>query len=107
MDQVNEMQTIALPRPEDELLCSGHAACPGCTEPMTLRHILSVLGPNTMAVIPPSCMAIIPGPHPLTSRRIPVYQPTLESSAAAASGLRRALDAQGRHDTQVIVLAGD
>jgi pyruvate ferredoxin oxidoreductase beta subunit/2-oxoisovalerate ferredoxin oxidoreductase beta subunit len=107
MDQVNEMQTIALPRPEDELLCSGHAACPGCTEPMTLRHILSVLGPNTMAVIPPSCMAIIAGPQPLSSLRIPVYQPTLESSAAAASGLRRALDAQGRHDTQVIVLAGD
>ncbi|HPP84056.1 MAG TPA: thiamine pyrophosphate-dependent enzyme, partial [Rubrivivax sp.] len=37
----------------------------------------------------------------------PVYQPTLESSAAAASGIRRALDAQGRRDTQVVVLAGD
>jgi pyruvate ferredoxin oxidoreductase beta subunit/2-oxoisovalerate ferredoxin oxidoreductase beta subunit len=36
-----------------------------------------------------------------------VYQPTLEASAAAASGLRRALDAQGKRDTQVIVLAGD
>ena len=36
-----------------------------------------------------------------------MYQPTLEASAAAATGLRRALDAQGKHDTQVIVLAGD
>jgi pyruvate ferredoxin oxidoreductase beta subunit/2-oxoisovalerate ferredoxin oxidoreductase beta subunit len=52
-------------------------------------------------------MAIIAGPQPFSSMRIPVYQPTLESSAAAASGLRRALDAQGRHDTHVIVLAGD
>jgi pyruvate ferredoxin oxidoreductase beta subunit/2-oxoisovalerate ferredoxin oxidoreductase beta subunit len=43
----------------------------------------------------------------LSSLRIPVYQPTLESSAAAASGLRRALDVQGKHDTQVLVLAGD
>ncbi len=60
-----------------------------------------------MAVIPPSCMAIIAGPQPFSSLRIPVYQPTLEASAAAASGLRRALDAQGQHDTQVIVLAGD
>ena len=60
-----------------------------------------------MAVIPPSCMAIIAGPQPYSSLKIPVYQPTLEASAAAASGLRRALDAQGKHDTQVIVLAGD
>ena len=60
-----------------------------------------------MAVIPPSCMAIIAGPQPYSSLRIPVYQPTLESSAAAATGLRRALDAKGKRDTQVIVLAGD
>jgi pyruvate ferredoxin oxidoreductase beta subunit/2-oxoisovalerate ferredoxin oxidoreductase beta subunit len=52
-------------------------------------------------------MAIIAGPQPYSSMSIPVYQPTLESSAAAASGIRRALDAQGRRDTQVVVLAGD
>jgi pyruvate ferredoxin oxidoreductase beta subunit/2-oxoisovalerate ferredoxin oxidoreductase beta subunit len=52
-------------------------------------------------------MAIIAGPQPFSSLRIPVYQPTLEASAAAASGLRRALDAQGKRDTHVIVLAGD
>jgi len=106
MGQVNAMSTTMTPI-EESLICSGHAACPGCVEPLTVRHILSVLGPDTMAVIPPSCMAIIAGPQPFSSLRIPVYQPTLEASAAAASGLRRALDAQGRHDTQVIVLAGD
>jgi pyruvate ferredoxin oxidoreductase beta subunit/2-oxoisovalerate ferredoxin oxidoreductase beta subunit len=89
------------------MLCSGHAACPGCVEALSVRHLLAVIGPDAMAVIPPSCMAIIAGPQPFSSLRIPVYQPTLESSAAAASGLRRALDAQGRHETQVIVLAGD
>lgn len=105
------MQTIAIEAANaaaaPELLCSGHAACPGCAEPISLRHILAVLGPDTVAVIPPSCMAIIAGPQPFSSLRIPVYQPTLEASAAAASGLRRALDAQGKRDTQVIVLAGD
>jgi pyruvate/2-oxoacid:ferredoxin oxidoreductase beta subunit len=69
--------------------------------------VLATMGPDTMAVIPPSCMAIISGPQPFSSLRIPVYQPTLEASAAAASGLRRALDSQGKRDTQVIVLAGD
>jgi pyruvate ferredoxin oxidoreductase beta subunit/2-oxoisovalerate ferredoxin oxidoreductase beta subunit len=103
------MQTISLPQTptEEQLLCSGHAACPGCVEPLTVRHILSVLGPDTMAVVPPSCMAIIAGPQPFSSLRIPVYQPTLEASAAAASGLRRALDAQGKPETTVVVLAGD
>ncbi|WP_374677668.1 thiamine pyrophosphate-dependent enzyme [Piscinibacter sp.] len=105
------MQTIAIEAANaacaPELLCSGHAACPGCAEPITLRHILAVLGSDTVAVVPPSCMAIIAGPQPFSSLRIPVYQPTLEASAAAASGLRRALDAQGKRDTQVMVLAGD
>ena len=99
------MQKIELR--QDPMLCSGHAACPGCIDALSVRHVLAAMGPKTMAIIPPSCMAIIAGPQPYSSLKIPVYQPTLESSAAAASGLRRALDARGEHDTQVIVLAGD
>ena len=99
------METLELQ--EKAMLCSGHAACPGCVEALSVRHVLATMGPDTMAVIPPSCMAIIAGAQPFSSLRMPVYQPTLEASAAAASGLRRALDVQGKHDTQVIVLAGD
>src|SRR6187549_1649349 len=99
------MQTLDLP--EKPMLCSGHAACPGCVEALSVRHVLATMGPDTMAVIPPSCMAIIAGPQPYSSLKIPVYQPTLEASAAAASGIRRALNATGRGDTQVLVLAGD
>ncbi|MBC5768122.1 thiamine pyrophosphate-dependent enzyme [Ramlibacter albus] len=91
----------------EEMLCSGHAACPGCMEALSARHVLACMGPDTVAVIPPSCMAIIAGPQPYSSLKIPVYQPTLEASAAAASGLRRALDSQGKRGTQVLVLAGD
>jgi pyruvate ferredoxin oxidoreductase beta subunit/2-oxoisovalerate ferredoxin oxidoreductase beta subunit len=91
----------------NELLCSGHAACPGCIDALSARHVLSAMGPDTIAVIPPSCMAIIAGAQPMSALKIPVYQPTLESSAAAASGLKRALVAQGKPDTQVLVLAGD
>ena len=105
MGKVNSMETLELNQPP--MLCSGHAACPGCVEALSVRHVLATIGPDAMAVIPPSCMAIISGPQPFSSLRIPVYQPTLEASAAAASGLRRALDAQGKRDTHVIVLAGD
>jgi pyruvate ferredoxin oxidoreductase beta subunit/2-oxoisovalerate ferredoxin oxidoreductase beta subunit len=99
--------TMHLAPLQQDYLCSGHAACPGCIDALAARHILAAMGPDTMAIIPPSCMAIIAGPQPMSSLRIPVYQPTLEASAAAASGLRRALNAQGKHDTQVLVLAGD
>jgi pyruvate ferredoxin oxidoreductase beta subunit/2-oxoisovalerate ferredoxin oxidoreductase beta subunit len=92
---------------EEPVLCSGHAACPGCIDALSARHVLSTLGRDAAAVIPPSCMAIIAGAQPFSAMRIPVYQPTLEASAAAASGLRRALDASGRKDTHVVVLAGD
>ena len=47
------------------------------------------------------------GPQPLSGLRIPVYQPALATSAASASGLRRALDARGKRDTHVVVFAGD
>jgi pyruvate ferredoxin oxidoreductase beta subunit/2-oxoisovalerate ferredoxin oxidoreductase beta subunit len=90
-----------------EMLCSGHAACPGCIDALSARHVLAAVGADAVAVIPPSCMAIIAGAQPLSGMRIPVYQPSLESAAAAASGLRRALDASGRHGTEVVVLAGD
>jgi len=105
MGKVNRMETLDIN--QKPMLCSGHAACPGCVEALSVRHVLATIGPDAMAVIPPSCMAIISGPQPFSSLRIPVYQPTLEASAAAASGLRRALDAQGKQGTHVIVLAGD
>jgi len=44
---------------EESMLCSGHAACPGCIDALSVRHVLAALGPKTMAIIPPSCMAII------------------------------------------------
>ncbi len=86
---------------------SGHAACPGCVLALGLRHILNTMGPDTMAVAAPSCAALMCGAQPCSSMKIPVYQTTLESSAAAASGLRRALNTQGKQDTTVMVIAGD
>ena len=101
------MRLEKLDLPEEAVLCQGHAACPGCLDALSARHVLGTIGRNAAAVIPPSCMAIIAGAQPLSGMQIPVYQPSLEASAAAASGLRRALDASGRGDTHVVVLAGD
>jgi len=92
---------------EQKVFNSGHSACPGCSEALAIRFILNTLGPDTIAVVPPSCIAIISGPQPLSSMRIPVYQSTLEASAASAAGIKRALVSKGNTHTTVVAIAGD
>ncbi|HWT80340.1 MAG TPA: pyruvate synthase subunit beta, partial [Candidatus Methylomirabilis sp.] len=90
---------------EQKVFNSGHSACPGCSEALAIRFILNTLGPDTIAVVPPSCIAIISGPQPLSSMRIPVYQTTLEASAASAAGIKRALVSKGNDHTSVVAIA--
>jgi len=92
---------------DDGQFCSGHVACGGCVEALALRVILNTVGPDAVAVVAPSCTAVICGPHPYSSVKIPVFHTTLESGAASASGVRRALTKQGKTDTTVLCLAGD
>lgn len=86
---------------------SGHVACGGCVEAVALRVILNTVGPDAIAVVPPSCTAVICGGYPFSSVKIPVYHTTLESGAASATGVKRALIKKGKPDTTVLVLAGD
>jgi pyruvate/2-oxoacid:ferredoxin oxidoreductase beta subunit len=92
---------------EEKVFNSGHAACPGCSEALALRFVLNTLGKDAIAVVPPSCIAIISGPQPLSSMSIPVYQTTLEASAASAAGIKRALISKGNDHTNVVAIAGD
>jgi len=89
------------------LFCSGHVACGGCAEALSLRVVLNTAGPDTIAVVSPSCLAVICGGYPMTSLRIPVFHTTIESAAASGVGVKRALVAKGKPDTTVLVLAGD
>lgn len=92
---------------EDKVFLSGHVACPGCSEALAIRYIMNTLGPRTAVVIPPSCAAPISGAQPYSSMKVPIYQTTLEASAASAAGIKRALNAKGKDDVNVVVLAGD
>lgn len=93
--------------PDQGLFRAGHVACAGCVEALSMRVILNAVGPDAVAVVPPSCGAIICGGYPNSALKIPAFHTTLESAAASASGVKRALVAQGRPDTTVICLAGD
>ena len=92
---------------DDGQFCSGHVACAGCVEALSMRVILNTLGKDVVGVVAPSCSAVILGGHPMSAAKIPVLHGTLESAAASASGIKRALKAQDRDDTTVLCLAGD
>lgn len=92
---------------DDGQFCSGHVACGGCVEALALRVIMNTVGPDTIGVVAPSCSAVILGGHPMSSVKVPFIHGTLESAAASASGVKRALLAKGKPDTTVLCLAGD
>jgi pyruvate/2-oxoacid:ferredoxin oxidoreductase beta subunit len=93
--------------PRQELMASGHLACPGCGGTIAMRLVLKELGPRTIVVLPACCWSVIAGPWPQSSLGVPLYHTAFETGAAVASGVRAALDMRGDTDTTVLVWAGD
>ena len=91
----------------DTLVSRGVSTCAGCGLELALRHILEVLGDNTVIVIPPGCAALFSGFGEETALRIPGIQGNLENSAAIAAGIRAGFEVQGREGITVLALAGD
>ena len=93
--------------PREELMQSGHLACQGCGGAMIMRHSLKALGKNTIVVIPACCWTIISGMWPYNTLKVPILHTAFETSGAAASGVRAAVDMKGKYDTKVLAFAGD
>jgi pyruvate/2-oxoacid:ferredoxin oxidoreductase beta subunit len=89
--------------PPGEWLASGHAACPGCGGSLAMRLVLKALGPETIVTSPAYAWTIPAGPEPRSALSVPHLRVSPGAAAAAASGIRAALDAQG--DTETTVLA--
>ena len=92
---------------KNEMMTGGHFACPGCGGALAMRQALRMLGPETIVVIPACCWAVIPGPFPYSNLRTPLMHTAFETTGAAISGVRAALDIQGKDDIQVMGWAGD
>ncbi|NLM52678.1 MAG: pyruvate synthase subunit beta [Firmicutes bacterium] len=90
-----------------EYLLPGHTACPGCGAAVAIRHVVKILGKNTVFVIAASCFSIIAGQLPTRAFALNVFHSPFASAAAVGSGLKRGLQALGQDDIQVVVLAGD
>jgi pyruvate/2-oxoacid:ferredoxin oxidoreductase beta subunit len=91
----------------EEYLVSGHGACPGCAMPVIARHTYHALGQNTISVITASCLGTILCTYPFSPTTITTYATPFASAAAAASGIKAALDMQGNFQTIVVAIAGD
>ncbi len=93
--------------PDGELMSSGHLACPGCGGSISMRLVLKALGPKTIVALPACCWTIVAGPYPQSTLGVPLFHTAFETAAAAASGIRAALDMKGDTETTVVAWAGD
>jgi 2-oxoisovalerate ferredoxin oxidoreductase beta subunit len=93
--------------PAQELMYSGHAACPGCGAALSMRLLLKGLGPRTVLSIPACCWTVIATPYPTTALGVAVLDNPIEATGASISGIRAALDAMGKKDVNVVGFAGD
>lgn len=81
---------------------AGHLACPGCGGSIAMRLVLEALGPETIIASPAYPWTIPAGPGPRSALRVPHLRVAPGTAAAAASGIRAALDARGDRETTVL-----
>lgn len=93
--------------PDREFMYSGHVGCPGCGAAIAMRFLLKALGEKTLLILPACCWSVIAGPYPQSTLKIPVLHSAFETGGAVASGVRAALDIQGKKDITVVTWAGD
>ena len=92
---------------DEENVHSGALSCRGCGWALLVRHLSSILGKETVYVLPASCFSIISGPYPLNELKGSVVHTLFAAAPATATGIRAALDRKGDTDAHVVVLAGD
>ena len=92
---------------KDEKVHPGALSCRGCGWSLLVRHLASIMGEETVYVVPASCFSIIAGPYPMNELKGSVVHTIFAAAPATATGVRAALDRQGKKDVPVVVLAGD
>ena len=89
---------------EKRLIYPGSDGCAGCGASIALRHILDVLGPNTVVVDPPNCAGVNYG----AVVGVPWFLANYAATAGFQTGLVRAYKLKGKADKiHVISFAGD
>ncbi len=93
--------------PAEELMRSGHSACPGCGATLVMRYLLKGLGNKAIVTVPACCWTVIATPFPTTALDVPMLDCAFEATGASISGLRAAADQLGLKDVTIVGVAGD
>ncbi len=94
--------------PGEELFASGHRACAGCGEALTIRHIMKAAGRNSITVMATGCMEVVSTPYPETAWEVAWIHGAFENVPAIASGIDRALKVKGtREKINLVCFGGD
>ncbi len=91
----------------ESLLAPGHRGCAGCGPAIAAKFILEGAGRDSIVCGPTGCLEVFTTPYPESAWQVPYIHSLFENPAAVASGIKTALDALGKSDTNVIVIAGD
>jgi 2-oxoisovalerate ferredoxin oxidoreductase beta subunit len=79
----------------------------GCGATIAMRYVLKALGKDTILSIPACCWAVIPGIYPSRALEVPLLYTAFEVTGASISGIREALNIQGKENINVVGFAGD
>jgi pyruvate ferredoxin oxidoreductase beta subunit len=74
-----------------EYFTSGHRACVGCGEVVSVRLVGKALGSNTIVSMATGCMEIVSSLYPQTAWEVPWIHTLFENTAAVASGIESGL----------------
>ncbi len=93
---------------DEELFEHGHTACAGCGSAIAMRFALKAAGKNTIVSQATGCMEVTTTGYPMTAWKVPYIHCAFETAASVASGIHRALKAQGKRESvNVLAIAGD
>lgn len=105
------MRTVQADDQRNNSLNSGHRACQGCGEALGARYVLDAAvraaAGRLVVVNATGCLEVFSTPYPESSWRVPWLHSLFGNTAAAASGVAAALEAQGRSDIRVLAQGGD
>ncbi|MGD0802693.1 MAG: thiamine pyrophosphate-dependent enzyme [Candidatus Bathyarchaeia archaeon] len=88
----------------DEPIYPGSDGCAGCGASIIVRHLLKILGPNTIVINPPNCSGVNYG----QVVRVPWMLANFAAAAAYETGVYRAMKKKGKADKVYITsFAGD
>jgi pyruvate ferredoxin oxidoreductase beta subunit len=91
--------------PSEEQLSPGSLACSGCAEMIGFRHVLKMLGPETIVINSTGCLAVI---MQMAVPRVPHFHVLFENGPAVISGIDDALRVMGKREgVNLLVAAGD